>query len=324
MATPADERASWVWKHFRNDPQSDRVLCQLLTEDIPSTTGGTKKAISHLQPVLFLIYSQISDSLYLEDDPKQRKIAFKAVPEEIGAPHHPPPFSTPREALVYAMATGSLAFSLMDNWFFQEFLRLAIQTKEFKLPSRATLAGSWLERSASDVESYLASLFSQCPSLTGTSDGTKRYQQSYWSFTLSGIDSRTWRLHSAAVACEPVFPSSNINGRQSALALARVLVSILERIKIDKSRLDHVVTDNGGGLFARSLASLLNKTVDGVLCAAHRLQTVLRNAFKAFLAEHPNAVGIISSMKALIRYVNKSAEAAQTLLHIQVTENEPI
>jgi len=52
--------------------------------------------------------------------------------------------------------------------------------------------------------------------------------------------------------------------------------------------------------------------------------TVLRNAFKAFLAEHPNVVGIISSMKALIRYVNKSSEAAQTLLHVQVTENEPI
>jgi len=76
-----------------------------------------------------------------------------------------------------------------------------------------------------------------------------------------------------------VFPSSNINGRQSALALARVLVSILERIKIDKSRLDHVVTDNGGAapVIARSLASLLNKTVDGVLCAVHRLQTVLRS-----------------------------------------------
>lgn len=219
-------------------------------------------------------------------DSKQLKISFPDAESRIRRPT----VEDGDQALLLFMATSGVPFSVVENDYFLEFLRVVRSNPEYKVPCRAMLAGPRLNALHLSFTNYLRNLFSHCLSLTATTYGMKKNKQSYWSLTLSGVDPRTWSLVSAAVACEPTHPVDYIEGKLSGKAMARVLLPIFDRLELDKTKLDNIVTDNGSvaTVVARFLSDDLEKPVGKVLCASHRLQTVLRNAVKEYLDAHPS------------------------------------
>jgi hypothetical protein len=94
--------------------------------------------------------------------------------------------------------------------------------------------------------------------------------------------------------------------RHSGENLADVLLSVMGEIGVDAHKVVAIVTDEGGG--APRVAQHFPNAAE-IHCAAHLLQTSLRNAFDNTVKAFPILGQVLTFAKSLASHFNQSGES---------------
>lgn len=242
------------------------------------------------------------------EDSKQSKLNFAPA----SLPIHSPPTDA-KTALIQLICTARLPFSFVGDLSLDYFIRAVREDKDFKLPHRSTLAGSELTNCYNQVMEALKNEFERCGYLALTVDGTEMHGTSYWSVTLCGLDG-DFQMHVAPIACVPAF--KNHSGKN----LASLVETVLSSLGVPKNKVVAICTDEGGG--APCIADFF-PDAEAIFCAAHILQTCLRNAFDATCSRYPELGTTIALAKRIAARYNQSsiANAEITVLQSKLSES---
>lgn len=236
-----------------------------------------------------------------DGDPKQPKLDASMFETKTQPIHRPP--VAPMEALVQLFCTSRLPFSIVNDPSLSHFVQAVRQDREWKLPHRTTLSGSGLTDCYNQVIAALKLEFEDCKFLALTVDGTTMHSTSYWSVTMCGLDQH-FKMHVAPIACVPAYKN------HSGKLLADLVKSTLEDLGLSSNKVVAICTDEGGG--APCIVDFF-PNAEPIFCAAHILQTCLRNAFEDTINKFPELGLVIAFAKRLASIYNQS--------HIAKAEN---
>lgn len=203
--------------------------------------------------------------------------------------------------LDFIVATGS-AFSIVANPSFRNLLQVAGELtkagERLRCPSRGLLSTSLLDNAHQEVIRRNIEILSQCDYVSITTDGTTSQNgESYWVVTAHGVTRPDFDFVSVTLGLTPVRKS------HTASNLASEITPILRQHDIGtKIQLLAVVTDEGGA--APAIAAYLDALPHR--CAAHRLQTVLRNAFDNLVTSFNIVAVVIAALKAVVAKSHQS------------------
>lgn len=229
-------------------------------------------------------------------------------------------------AILDFVACCNIPFGVVNHPSFRTMLDVAVEQGRaglLRYPNRQTIATTTLGESYAIALDYIAKELGNDSPIAITTDGwVSKTLQSFWSLTLHSIDD-SWRLHHVVAGCPPIYEKSLSSGVEDASALASVLLKVLEGAKIPISRVVACVTDEGGAahVIPRQMNQISTESsVELVPCAAHRLNTVLRNAF--IKAEVCLPLVVIALCKRLATHLHHSDSSNKLLADLQLRFNE--
>ena len=269
---PVFSRASrsTVWDHFEKHLENEKtVVCKKTY----AYHGGTSNLQSHLKSA--------HPSVVAADDSDAGKPTLAAGVMKSGAldkfvAAKPKSSAKPcsvatsegmTQALVKWITTDMRPLNVVNDGGLQRLLALA--QPGYSLPSRTHVASIVRRRHADGKEEIKTTLKSVEYVAVTTDSWTSKAVRSYSTFTVHFLSSE-WKLRSFVLATRP------LDGRHTADNLAKQFTEIVTEFGI-AGKVIAVVHDEVPNMVAASRMLTEKLGVQGVVCAAHRLQTCLRH-----------------------------------------------
>ncbi|XP_065197184.1 zinc finger BED domain-containing protein 4-like [Sycon ciliatum] len=278
---------SKVWDHFEKSGDKPEASCKLCKKSFIYNGGTTSNLLAHLKSA--------HPSVVASNEPASKVQKSGAIDKFV--------LSRARATKPCSGADAEALTQLLVDWITTDMRPLNIVNDDglkrllrfmepsFNVPSRTHIA-SVVKRKHSDGKEEVKAMMKSARRVAVTTDGwTSKAVRSYSTFTAHFLDDN-WDLQSVVLATRP------LDDRHTAVNIAAQLKEIVEEFGISE-KVVAIVHDEARNMVAAStlLQADSDSDVQGVVCAAHMLQTCLRHALDSskpvqkLLAEGRRLVG---------------------------------
>ena len=308
---------SAIWDHFSKEKAAGVAKCTLCSKELKWNGSTTSNLWNHLR----LYHSSVISS---SEDLKPIVRRAASLPSSSTTQLRLDGcFGKPSRCSV---ARALRITNLLVEWCARNIRPLCVVNDEglkalllflephFKVPSRTHLQSVLRRKHALAREAVQRELIS-VPGLSITTDlRTSRASQGYASFTVHYINEE-WNLASC------LLETAYMPEEHTAVNIVAKTLTCLEKFNVPATKMISLVHDQASNMKAasRKLQDEI-KGFEGILCAAHRLQTCVTHALSA-----PAVSSLLSACRKLVGHFRHSTKATHALLAQQKKpENESV
>ena len=182
------------------------------------------------------------------------------------------------------------------------------------VPTPKVLTTKRLDSLYEDVVARIRERLSTCSSIAITTDGWTGHNASFWSVTAQGLNGN-FEIVTARLGCIPIRAPVH-----DAITLSIEIKNNLAKFGITPEQISAVVTDEGGA--APAIAQCF-PDADEIHCAAHVLNTAVRNALDHKGPSMGFIRAVLLACKDLATLTNSSTQAHEQLTANQLAYDEP-
>lgn len=214
------------------------------------------------------------------------------------------------EAFIQTIIDNHIPFNFLSSESFRRFWSKYVPGTQ--IPTRQNAAGHCLDTMFEETLVSIKKEIANCEHISLGTDGWTGFHTSYWSITAQGLDANFEVCH-FKLGCLPIFAAVH-----NASVISSKIKEVLKMCGIEEKRICAVVTDEGG---AAPLIAERFPAANEIHCAAHLLNTALRNAFDEIIDNYPQVGLVLTACRDLASTYNRSTQFMEQITTNQLTVN---